>query len=156
MFNQQIKTLLSSVHSPMQECSAYVGSRCLPVRETGACLCRSQVPACARARCLPRQEPGACLCRSQVPAYAGARWLPMQEPGACLCRIQVPIYAGVKSVKNGRGHNSMHMTAQNFSTTAPIRKFRDLQVCKNSKCPHGNGPGIHLGVHIGCNIKPCL
>ena len=32
----------------------------------------------------------------------------------------------VKNPKIARGHNSTHMRAQNFSTTAPGRKFRDL------------------------------
>ena len=41
---------------------------------------------------------------------------------------------GVKKGEIVPGHNSTRMSPQNFSTTAPGRKFRDLQVQK-----------IHLG-----------
>ena len=48
---------------------------------------------------------------------------------------------GPKIPKIARGHNSTHTRAQNFSTTAPGRKFRDLQVPKIQKIQNLD-PGI--------------
>ena len=48
--------------------------------------------------------------------------------------------------------NETHMRAHNISTTAPGRKFRDLQVCQNNVGPK-RGP---KWVEIGCEIKACL
>ena len=52
------------------------------------------------------------------------------------------ILRGPKIRKIAQGHNSTHMRAQNFSTTAPGRKSRDLQVSKIQKIQK-----LDLGTH---------
>ena len=61
-------------------------------------------------------------------SYCGPKSCPMHHPN---------------NMKIVRAHNLTHMRAQNFSTTAPGPKFRDLQVYKNPSGPN-LGP-IQLG-----------
>ena len=68
-------------------------------------------------------------------------------PGSryCLIPCLVPCtasFSGPKNMKIARVHNLTHIRAQNFSTTAPGPKFRDLQVFKN---PSGPSQGPNWG-----------
>ena len=57
--------------------------------------------------------------------------------------------------KVAQAHNSTHMRAKNFSTTAPGPKFRDLQVSKNPSGPsQGPNRGLISRAYFGAQSGP--